>query len=181
MRNIVLLVYFFILVNLLQSCTGQNSDSISIWQSKYHNFKASYSSLWTLLPSYDTEEKTIFGVIDKKDGKSYIVKITKDVSKEELPDTDYYEYFKETMLKENPNNKFLGEQDIQFHGENYHGLEFLMHTEKWGILKQYAYIKRQGDFLTGIQVSYPILENDTNTEMPLSLKELDKNIKFGNN
>ncbi|MDH4471343.1 MAG: hypothetical protein QE487_01980 [Fluviicola sp.] len=149
---------------------------MSVWQSKYHNLKANYSSEWSLLPGIDKENKVIFGLIDKTDGKSYLVKIAEDVSKEDLPDEDYYLAFKEMVLNENPKNKLLSEQDVDFHGSNYHRLEFLIYTEKWGLLKQYAYVNRPGDFIIGVQLSYPVAEDKSNAEMPESMIELDKNV-----
>jgi len=49
------------------------------------------------MPVVDSKEKTVFGLIDKKEGKSLILKIAEDVSQDILSDSLYYSVTKDQM------------------------------------------------------------------------------------
>lgn len=170
MKLIITLILLF-LSNY--ECKGQ-----TFWTSKFHEFEIELDSLWTVLPSIDTKEKMLFGVIDKTDGKSYIIKITKDVPTDQLSDEQYYQTIRELMLGANSENKLLEEKESEFHGEKYHEQIFIMNTPKWGVLKQNSYIRRTGQLLYSIQISFPINDKNENTPTPTLIIELDKEIKL---
>jgi len=54
-----------------------------------------------------------------------------------------------------------------------------MYTDRWGLLKHYAYILRTGDKMYGIQMSFPVEEQDAETAaLPTELVELNKKVKI---
>lgn len=170
-------ILFYLLI--LSSCIGQTTETPQVWKSKYFDFNVEFDTQWSLLPSIDTKEKSLFGVIDKSDGKSYIIKIVDDVSKDLLSDTGYYQLIKSQMLNENKKNLLIKELDTIIHGKKFHHQAFLMDTKKWGLLKQYAYIYRDGIKMISIQFSFPIEEKNAYEEtIPKMLVELDKRIKI---
>jgi hypothetical protein len=170
-------IFFFIL--LLSNCKGQTTDTLQIWKSEHYDLNAEFNSKWSLLPSTDTPKKILFGVIDKSDGKSYILKIVDDVSQEQLNDSSYYQLTKNQMLGANEKNILINESDTIVHGKKFHLQVFLMNTLKWGILKQYGYIYRDGIKMISIQLSFPIEEKNANQEtIPQMLIEFDKGLKI---
>lgn len=182
-------ILLFALLLIVASCSNMDkldhkdkvSSSSQKWKSNFHSFKAEYDSPWELIPSLSTKEKTVFGLIDKSDGKSYIVKITNDVSKDVLSDADYYEASKELMLNANNQNTLVDERDVKFHDEYFHRQVFVMHTDKWGVLLQHAFTRRTGELAYSVQISYPLKEGDSEKlELPKLITELDQNIRIGN-
>ncbi len=173
----VLSIFLFV----LPSCTGQveTQKKSPTWKSKFYPFSAEFDSIWTKLPSHDTKEKILFGVIDKTDGKSYIVKITDDLAQSQLSDSSYFEITKDLMLQENQKNILLNEKDTVIHEKKFHCMTFILHTTKWGVLKQSGYIYRDGIKMISIQMGFPLNEKQPNeTNVPKSLIALDKGIKI---
>lgn len=149
------------------------------WSSKHRELEVTYSEPWSKIASLDLRKKTLFGLIDNTDGKSYLIKITPDVSQEELSDEQYYSAFTELTLAKNEQNVLLEENDTIFHGQHFHQFIFVLHTEKWGVLKEHALIRRADGVMSGFQLAYPIKAEDSKTAtMPEQLVELDKNILY---
>ena len=179
----IMLKYFSIFLTLLliHSCKAQTEEQekSEIWKSKYYDITIEFNIPWSQMPSIDSKEKSLFGVLDKNDGKSYVVKIVDDVSKDILSDSSYFEFTKKIMLDENEKNILLNETDTVIHGKNFHCLTFLMNTTKWGTMKQYGYIYRDGIKMISIQISFPIEEKNANqASIPEALIELDNGIKI---
>ena len=183
------LAHLLILILFLSSCSGKAQDSKEIntpkdtnqnsWSSKHHKLEVIYAEPWTKIAALDISKKTLFGLIDKADGKSYIIKITEDVSKDNLSDKEYYEATTEQMLAANEKNLLLEENDTVFHGLNFHQLVFAMYTEKWGVLKQHVLIRRENGVMAGFQLSYPVTAETAETaNMATEMIALDKNILY---
>lgn len=167
---------------LFFSCSAQKTDSLKnepalqIWKSKFYNVSLSYDSTWSKMPVLDSKEKILFGLIDKNDGKSLLLKIAEDVPQKTLSDSLYFSATKEQMLNANSRNKFLGESDTVLDGKKFHVLMFEMQTSKWGVLKQYGFIYRDGINMISIQLSYPI----SYVNMPETQLFLLSQLKFSN-
>lgn len=146
---------------LFNSCIAQKTDSLNSeanfqgWKSKFHTVSIQYDSTWSKMPVVDSKEKMVFGLIDKKDGKSLILKIAEDVSQDILSDSLYYSVTRDQMLNANSKNKYLGESDTLLGDRKFHIMMFEMHTKNWGILKQYGFIYRDGKSMISLQLSYP--------------------------
>jgi len=167
---------FVVFLFFTVSCNGQDSAAKKI-DCKHHDIVISYTKPWTMLSGLDTKEQSLIGVIDYRDGASYIIKVTQDVSKGELSDEVYFSHIRDIMLKENPENKLLEEKEADFHGKIYHRQIFLLHTKKWGLLKHYYSGLRSGDYYYGVQVSFPVTkENAAVAQWPEKLVVLDKNV-----
>lgn len=163
---------------LFFSCSAQKTDSLKnepvlqIWKSKFYSVSLSYDSTWSKMPVLDSKEKILFGLIDKKDGKSLLLKIAEDVPQKTLSDSLYFKATKEQMLNANSRNKFLGESDTVLDGKEFHVLMFEMQTSKWGVLKQYGFIFRDGKNMISIQLSYPIGYDNIPEEQLFLLSQL---------
>lgn len=97
----------------LTSCIGAPPDKPVKWESDYHNLEVEYGTPWgRIKPSIDTKNKTLFVLIDKRNGSSYIVKIANDVSFNELSNEAYYQAFSDEMLAENEKNRLLEEKTL---------------------------------------------------------------------
>ena len=94
MKHCLLVSLFFAL-----TCCAQLGNKPANWKSVYREITFDYSDPWSLLPTLDTKEKTLSGVIDNRDGKSYIIHITDDVSKGQLSDEVYFKGIEQTMLR----------------------------------------------------------------------------------
>lgn len=174
MKHHILSSFLFIF-----AACGSGQDSTSKWQSQYRKLSFQYSKPLTLLPTSDRKEKTLTGVIDKSDGKSYVIQVTDDISKERLNDSMYYEGVKETMLNANFKNKLLNEDSIPFHGRIAHRQVFLMYTDNWGYLKLVGLIIRTGVEFISIQISFPTTEKNAAIEpTPEILVKFDKDLSF---
>jgi hypothetical protein len=170
-----------ILISLLFSLSAceQAKDSISLWKSDHRQVHFEYNSPWTLLPTLDTKAKTLTGVIDYRDGKSYIIQITDDIPLTQLDNKSYYEGAKKTMLQANANNRLLIEDSILFHGNVAHRQVFLMNTVKWGLLKQISLVRRTGIEFISVQINFPITENNSLTDsIPDQIIQFDKKAKL---
>jgi hypothetical protein len=169
---------FFTLISILSilSSCGQSDGTTTSWRSDYRNLSVSFTNPWRKLPSLDTKEQTLIGVIDYSDGKSYIIKITDDTPQEKLTDNQYYEGAKKIMLAPNQKNKVLSESDTIFHGTTVHKIVFLMYTDKWGLMKQQTLIERDGKEFFSIQILYPVEEEEYDKPVPGSILQLDKSI-----
>jgi hypothetical protein len=171
------LILLYILFSL--GACGQQKESVKTWQSRFRDIKFQYTSPWTLVPALDIKDQTLVGVIDMKDGKSYIIRCFDDLSKEKLNDNDYLAGIKKTMLEPNPKNKLLSEDSIYFHNQISFRQVFLMYTEKWGLLKQISYLLRNGKDAITIQISFPTTEIDVSTQItPDVLTQFDKLVKL---
>ena len=177
MRNYMRLLLAFLIMTT-SSC-GQSSDS-STWKSSHRLLSFAYKDPWKRLPTLDTEKETLTGVIDYSDGKSYVIKIGHDVSKEKLPDNTYYANVKETMLAPNAANRLLFEGDTVFHSQQSHRLDFLMNTDKWGWMRQVSIIRRDGKEFFSVQISYPIRQEEIYKEIPDEIIEFDKSVRLNN-
>jgi hypothetical protein len=170
-----------ILISLLFSLTacGQTKDSISLWKSAHRKLRFEYYSPWILLPSLDTKAKTLTGVIDYRDGKSYIIQITDDIPSTQLDNKSYYEGVKKTMLQANENNKLLIEDSILFHGNIAHRQVFLMNTVQWGLLKQISLVRRTGIEFISVQINFPTTKDNILVDsIPIQIIEFDKKVKL---
>ena len=136
-----------------------------------------YYEPWKLIPALDTKAKTLAGIIDKNDGKLYIVQLMKDISYDSLSNDKYYEHTKSQMLNPDERNKLLTENDTLYHGKNFHQMVFVMYTQKWGLLKMVSLIKRTEIECCTVQICFPVSEDDIEkSDIPASLRELDKRI-----
>ncbi len=162
----------------LNSC-AQQSDSSQYWKSSHRNLKIQYGSPWILMPALDIKSQTLVGVIDNQDGKSYIIQYFDDVPQENLSTNQYLAGVKKTMLEANPKNKILAKDSLLFHGHTAHAQTFLMHTIKWGMLKQISYVIRTGTELITVQICFPTNEPDAQKErIPEQLVLFDKMVKI---
>ena len=162
----------------MTSC-GQFTDS-SAWKSSYHLLSFSYKNPWQLLPTLDTKKETLTGVIDFSDGKSYIIKIGDDLSKEKLSDETYYSGIKKAMLAPNAANQLVFEGDTLFHSQQGHRLDFIMKTDKWGWMKQVNIIRRDGQEFFSIQILYPIKQGEIAKQIPEEIFQFDKLVVLNN-
>jgi hypothetical protein len=173
-----ILTFFLI---LLSSC-GQSQDSISSWTCESRILTFSLYKPWTKLPTLDTKEKTLTGVIDNSDGKSYIIQITDDIPQSRLSDKTYFEEVKQTMLKPNEKNKLVSEDTWMFHNMPTHRQTFLMYTDKWGLLKQINYVFRNGVEFISVQILFPVDEASyLKDSIPEALVKFDKTVKINLN
>ena len=178
-RNAVFMKSYLLIILLFElSCSGQNHKSLTKWESSIRALAFEYESPWSILPTLDTKEKTLTGVIDNRDGKSYIIQITPDASKEELSDVLYFENVKKTMLGANSRNELLEENDTTFHGMSAHSQVYLMYTKKWGLLKQVSFVIRTGVEFVSVQILFPVTkENSSTNSLPIQLVEFDRTVK----
>ncbi len=171
------LISLYVLFTFL-AC-GQGKDNPITWKSKFRDLQFNFQHPWTLVPVLDSAAHTFVGVIDMKDGKSYIIQFFDDVSKERLSDESYMNGIKQTMLQPNPKNKLITEDSVLFHEQKSHRQTYLMFTEKWGLLKQFNYVIRTGKELITVQMLYPTNEQDAvNDPIPLQLVAFDKQVKL---
>lgn len=163
------------------SCSHQINSDNSTWKSEHHPLEIQFSTPWELIASVSSEKKTVCGLIDKTDGKSVAIKISNDVSQELLSNADYYASTTEQMLAANVKNERVDEREVQFHGETYYRQIFIMHTDKWGVLQQHAYTRRDGEHCYSVQFSFPIQDHSPKDfVLPKSILDLDKNIRINN-
>jgi hypothetical protein len=151
-----------------------------IWSSSHHPVRVSYGSEWTRIePSMDTADKLLVGLVDNSNGMSYTVKIGRDVDRNTVPDTHYYDAVKKQMLAAHGANKLIDEGDVAFHGRQFHRLRFKMHTAKWGELCMLVYTHRTGTQSVAVQIAFPFdpgtIEKDT---LPPALSKLDANTQL---
>lgn len=173
--KIILLLTSILIIN----CKGEPPKVDEIWTSEYYNLSARYKTPWCRLPGFDTNDRILFGLIDTADGKSYIIKIANDAPQNILTDSNYFNLIRDKMLDENINNELIDECDTLFHNKLFHRQIYLMYTERWGLLKQYANIIRTGDKMISVQISFPVDEKNKMTSyIPKPLIDLDKNIKI---
>ena len=126
-----------------------------VWKSNYCKFRLEYDSPWEIIDCFsDNHDKIMVGVVDKADNASLIVKITPDVSKNQVSDEQYYEALKKQMIGSNPRNQLLFEGELGFKGQKFK--RFIFSTNiKYGDFVSNIYIYRGGDKFTSIQFSYP--------------------------
>jgi hypothetical protein len=171
------LMLLYLLLSL--GACGQRADSVKIWKSEFRNIQFQYTSPWVLLPALDIKTQTLAGVIDMKDGKSYIIRCFDDLPKEKLSDKDYLAGIKKTMLEPNPKNKLLSEDSVFFHNQISFRQVFLMYTIRWGLIKQTNYLIRNGKDAITLQILYPTSEIDALTQVtPDILIQFDKLVKL---
>lgn len=176
MTNFRTTLIFATLVNF--SCGNATKQTSQFWESKQRKISFQYYSPWTLLPTIDKKSETVTGVIDNNDGKSYVIHITDDISKEKLSDTIYFNGVKKTMLQPNIKNRLIKEDSILFRGQIFHRQIYFMHTKNWGLLKQLIFVKRTGKDFYSIQISFPTQESDSiDITIPKQLTEFDNGVK----
>ena len=169
---------FLNIIFTLTAC-AQQSDTSSTWQSKHRDLRFQYNSTWTLVQVRDDSTQLFVGVLDKRDGKSYIIQIFDDLPKEILSDEKYLTDTKNKMLQPNPKNRLIVEDSISFHAQTAYRQVFLMYTAKWGLLRQISHVIRTGKELITIQILYPTTESEaTNETIPGQLIAFDKSVKL---
>lgn len=169
-------LYTFLFIVLLANSACSQTDSTVSWRSQYASISFDIYSPWKQLPTLDTEKETLTGVIDNSDGKSFIVRIGKDISKEILSDSSFYLGIKKTMLEANKENKVLSESDTVMHSLEMHRIDFLMKTDRWGWVRQINLSLRDGARFVAIQILHPVGENGHDSVIPLALMEFDKRL-----
>jgi len=138
-----------------------------------------YSNIWEVIGTFDSNERTLFGLIDNTDGKYYTVEITKLSTKKHLTDEQYHEETKKYYLSLNSKNRILKEEEIQFHGDTYYKHEILFHNNKWGLTKLYDIVKRNEEIVVGITISFPIKADEVEIiKMPSELTKLNDSFKI---
>ena len=167
-------INLIILLSCLFCCN--NTTTKKDWSSSFRSLSFKYESPFTLLPIVDSEKKTLAGVIDYSDGKSCVIKMEKDLPKDQVSDKMLHDNAKTIMLGENPENKLLYETDTTFHSHSAHKMIFLMNTKKWGKMNQISYISRDGKDYFSIQILYPY--GDGTYAIPESLVRFQKAIKI---
>lgn len=126
----------------------------------------------------DTKEQTLTGVIDNSDGKSYIIKMTNDLSKDIVSDDKLFQNAKETMLNANADNKLLREGDTVFHSQKTHLMVFYINTIKWGPMKQVSFMSRNGKEYFSIQILFPVKLEDIDKPIPEEILRFDNTVKI---
>ncbi len=170
------LISLYVIFTLLGCAQAQ--DSVNIWKSNHRDLHFEYQTPWTLVPALDITSQTLVGVIDNKDGKSYIIQFFDDVPKERLSNENYLNGIKQTMLQPNPKNKLILEDSVLFHEQKSYRQIYLMYTEKWGLLKQFNYVIRTGKELITVQILFPTKELGASNDIPSQLVEFDKLVKL---
>src|SRR5437763_1536103 len=149
------------------SCGSATKQTSQFWESKERKISFLYYSPLTLLPTLDKKSETLTGVIDNNDGKSYVVHIGDDISKEKFNDKAYFNDIKRTMIRPNLKNRLIKEDSITFHGQIFHRQIYFMYTPNWGLLKQLIFVRRTGTEFYSIQISFPTQESDSvDTDLP---------------
>lgn len=166
--------YLTSLLFTLSFC-GQVEYNSTTWKSSNRNLSFDYSDPWSILPTMDAKEKTLTGVIDKRDGKSYVIHITDDTPQEKLGNKVYFDGIKQKMFQANERNRLISEYDTTFHGMKAHCQIYLMYTNKWGLLKQVSYTVRTGIEFASVQILFPTTEENAVKEpIPSQIVEFDK-------
>jgi hypothetical protein len=179
--------FLFILFVITCSCGQNSANSVTDTSknvseeitSKHHNIKIRYTAPWQIIPKgIDRQDKVLLGLVDNNDHSSYTLRIAEDISKELLPDDQFYLNSKNQILQANNSNELLDEKDVSFHGENYHLQIFILHS-KFGLLKLYYYSLRVEGYYYAVQVAFPVKESDANNAViPEKLLFLDKNVSI---
>ncbi|HLP39542.1 hypothetical protein [Lacibacter sp.] len=165
---------FFIYTLLSFAACAQVNNKKGIWKSEYRLLSFSVDSPWQQLPSLDTKDQVISGVIDVSDGTSYTIKITDDVPKTTVSDSQYYAGARKMMLDANQANRVLREFDTVFHSMPAHRTDYMMRTNRWGLMKQVNYIIRNEKEFISVQILYPFIDNKPETQIPASVLAFDK-------
>ncbi len=176
MKNTIYLLLGIIVLLGFQMCTVKSNGN---WKSEKNNLELNFSDNWELIiPTLDTYKKTLVGIKDNNDNSSLTVKITDDVSKDQLTDEFYFDAIKEQMLNANSDNKFVIEGKVVFKGIEFHRLIFFMAT-KFEEMTHTIYTHRNGEKMIGIQFSYPksLTENPTGS-IPMKIEELLTGMKI---
>lgn len=169
---------FLNIIFTLSAC-AQQRDTLLTWQSKTRDLHFQYSTPWTLVSVSDDSTTLFVGLIDPRDGKSYIIQIFDDLPQEKLSNELYLTDTRNKMLKPNPKNKVIVEDTTPFHGQIAYRQVFLMYTDKWGLLRQISHVIRTGKELITIQISYPTTESaEYNEIIPGQLIALDNSVKL---
>jgi hypothetical protein len=127
----------------------------------------------------DSADKLLVGFVDNLDGKSYTVKIGRDVVRDTLSEAQYFDAVLDQMLSAHPKNKLIDKRDVQFHGRSFHRLRFRMHTEKWGELCMHAYMHRTGTQSVAVQIAFPCDVGRINEDvLPPAISKLDINTRL---
>lgn len=166
---------------LFLNCTFlfcQNAAN-TVWKSAYSDLQLTFDSHWQQInPHLDSENKTLFGIIDKTDHSSVVVKITRDVPKDQLSDEEYEEAVKVQMLKGNSENKLLIHDKIIFKGIQFNRQIFFMKI-KYGQFVSTDYVYRNGTIMIGIQFSYPVSEvKKYENDIPAKIEKILSDMKF---
>jgi hypothetical protein len=172
------ILIFLIFLGCGNKISNTSNSENSIWESQFNQIKIEYSNEWEIIkPLIDKTDKTVIGIIDKTDGKSYVIKVTQDVPQEKLSDEDYYEFTRKQMLESHPDNKLIGEKQKQVYNKSFNEMRFEMNTKQWGKLIQHVLIHRTGEKIIGLQISFPYTkELDSNGELPKQLQSLQNGI-----
>jgi len=151
------------------------SDTPVTWKSDYQDLQITYFAPWVKIGSLDNGVKLVFGLIDQNNGQSYVIKINEISQIVEQTLEEYYAEVISHMLLSNEDNQFLEENEASLFDEAFYQFVFLLHTEKWGILKSHIFIRRTEKFNYAVQMSYPVDESEARTAViPDELMELTK-------
>jgi len=167
-------IFLMICVVSLSGCADSStSSSPQQWSSAFHPVRIRYSSPWSLIrPTQDSQDKVLVGLIDNCDGKSIVIKVAEDVSRDDLSDASYFNAIKELLVSHNEGNKFVDETNEHFHGASYRRMRFIVNNEKWNhLFCQTAYARRTGEYAVTCQISYPI-DSESNVEFPAEIVRL---------
>ncbi|MDG5491538.1 hypothetical protein [Psychroserpens sp. SPM9] len=145
-----------ILIGFLISCSCKNSSNIKGFEAKQHPFSIRYNSQqWRVIqPVYNLKDKVLFSLIDDTDKASFVLKITKDTSQDNLSNSVYYEAVKQMVLDTHEFNSFYQERNTEINGQSFHQLNFLIFVDDQYMLHE-VLLKRTGAITYIIQLSYP--------------------------
>lgn len=172
-KTLLLFILFYYTFSFCQSTKD------GIWKSKFSDAQLMYDSNWKLTTPYlDAENKILVGITDVNNHSSFMVRITPDVTKEQLSDKDYNNATIKQMLKANPETKLLVNDKIYFKGIKYNRMMFSL-KGKFGDFISTSYIFRDGKKLKGIQFNYPAsLVKDPLKQIPKKIEKVLFDLKI---
>jgi hypothetical protein len=182
----VLSIKRIVLLSFATFCCGCGTQAISpetgnrVWSSDYHPVRVSYGPPWTVIQPYiDSADKLLVGFIDNSDGKSFTVKVGRDVNRDVVSDAEYNDAVRNQMLSAHSQNRLMDEGDVEFHGKSFHRMRFRMHTEKWGELCLFVYTHRTGERVIVVQIAFPLVGSSENADaLPPTLEALDSSVQL---
>ena len=177
--NMNKLIFLFLILFGLVFSNCANHEYTK-WKSQNYNFEVEYSNKWALYEKSDKKNRLLFGLMDISDTNQYHIDITTNSEYKKLSEKDYFNEMRKYYISLNKQNRFIKNETIKLHGENFNGYSFLVYDERYGTAKLYDIVKRDEGLVIGITISFPIDDKTSlqDLKIPDEILELDKHVKI---
>jgi len=144
------------------------------WLSNYHDIVIQYNDkVWSVAEQIDSSDETLFGLYDKGDGSSFLLRVEFLEHAAEIEDAAIEEALAETLRNADSDLKIEKKYFMDIAGKEYRVIDYIFKNKYFGVQRiRHAFIKQKEHVLM-LMLSWPL-----DAEIPAGKQFPTKHLAF---